>query len=89
MRARRRLARARLSPFTVARADWEAGRYSTLRVERLEGGYWYVCHRVERPLHAARPDGPQALVSETLAGPFASASAADKVLNGARKRAER
>ena len=78
----------RLTPLAVARIDEAAGRWSTLRTEQ-SNGYWYVGHKVERPLHADRPTGPQALVFEVLAGPFASQGKAEHIIKTARSRAER
>lgn len=75
------------TPLAIARKDAAAGRFSTLRVQQ-EGGYWYVGRLVERPLHRDRPDGPQTLVFESAAGPFASRGYAEKIIERARKRAE-
>jgi hypothetical protein len=87
---RRRYGHAKgLTPLSVARADVAAGRFSTLRVRREGGSYWYVGHLVERPVHRDRPEGPQALAFETLAGPFASQGYAEKVMERARTRADR
>ncbi len=76
------------TPLSVARADVAAGRFSTLRVQQENGGYWYVGHLVDRPLYRDRPEGVQALVFETLAGPFASRGYAEKIIERARKRAD-
>jgi hypothetical protein len=80
----------KLTPLAIARADVVAGRYTTLRAERPhEGSYWYVGHHVDVPLHKDRPEGPQALKFETVAGPFVTRGAADKVIERARARADR
>ena len=49
------------TPLSIARADAEAGRFSTLRIQ-AENGYWYVGQLVDVPVRAANPSGPQALV---------------------------
>ena len=74
------------TPLAIAREDAAAGRFSTLRVQQ-EGGYWYVGRLVERPLYRDRPEGPQALVFERAAGPFASRGYAEKIIERAQKRA--
>jgi len=85
---RRRYGHARLTPFALALADVAAGRFSSLRVQQ-SNGYWYVGHLVERPLYRDRPDGPQALVFESVSGPFASEGYAKKIIERARKRADK
>lgn len=76
------------TPLAIAREDVAAGRFSTLTLEQ-SGSYWYVGRKVDRPLYAARPDGPQALVFEAAAGPFASRGYAEKIIERARARADR
>lgn len=78
----------KLTPLAVAREDVAAGRFATLQVRQLEG-YWYVGRLVEQPLHRDRPTGPQALVFERVAGPFASGGHAEKIRERALKQAER
>ena len=75
------------TPLSIARADAEAGRFSTLRIQQ-ENGYWYVGQLVDVPVRAANPSGPQALVFKSVAGPFASRGYAEKVVERALKRAE-
>jgi hypothetical protein len=97
---RRRYGRAskKLTPLAIARADEarravEPWRFSTLRVHQYRElgptGYWYVGHDVEKPLYPEQPDGPTALFFESVAGPFTSRGAAEKVIERARRRAEK
>jgi hypothetical protein len=95
-----RVRKEKLTPLAIARADNAAGRFSTLRAEQdsidkrlsaLSGtkAYWYVGHHIDVPLYRDRPDGPQALKFETVAGPFTTRGAAEKVIERARNRADK
>jgi hypothetical protein len=84
-----------LRPIDIARADVAAGRFSTLRAERdsidksLSGprAYWYVGHYVDVALVSGGPKVAHKF--EFVAGPFGARSAADKVIERVRARADK